>query len=100
VRKIHLVERVFQLEFPFKKTGRLFSIVWATEEKAALIFSFLFDFPHASIQSLSALHFGFSNSIVSVTPLPEITWVLAVATNKKRPSKVQFTNVFDDLHSC
>jgi hypothetical protein len=42
---MHLVERVFQLELPFKKTARLFSIVWATEEKAALIFSFLFDFP-------------------------------------------------------
>jgi hypothetical protein len=37
---------------------------------------------------------------MSVTTLPEITWVLAVATNKKRPSKVQFTNVFDDFHSC
>jgi hypothetical protein len=48
---MHLVERVFQLELPFKKTARLFSIVWATEEKAALIFSFLFDFPYASIQS-------------------------------------------------
>jgi hypothetical protein len=35
---MHLVERVFQLELPFKKTARLFSIVWATEEKAALIF--------------------------------------------------------------
>jgi hypothetical protein len=42
---MHLVERVFQLELPFQKTARLFSIVWAKEEKAALIFSFLFDFP-------------------------------------------------------
>jgi hypothetical protein len=95
---MHLVERVFQLELPLKKTARLFSIVWATEEKAALIFFFLFDFPHASIQSVSALRFG---QLVSVTPLPEIAWVLAVATDKKRSSKVQFTiNVFDDFHSC
>jgi hypothetical protein len=92
---MHLVERVFQLELLFKKTARLFSIVWATEEKAALIFSFLFDFPYASIQSVSAFRFW---QLVSVTPLPELTWVLAVATNKKRPSKVQFTNVFDDFH--
>jgi hypothetical protein len=94
---MHLVERVFQLEFPFKKTARLFSIVWATEEKAALIFSFLFDFPYASIQSVSALRFW---QLVSVTQLPEIAWVLAVATNKKWSSKVQFTNVFDDFHFC
>jgi hypothetical protein len=91
---MHLVERVFQLEFPFKKTARLLE---ATKEKAALIFSFLFYFPYASIQSVSALLFW---QLVSVTPLPEITWVLAVATNKKRPSKVQFTNVFHDFHSC
>ena len=25
---------------------------------------------------------------------------LVVATNKKRPSKVEFVNVFDDFHSC
>jgi hypothetical protein len=75
---MHLVERVFQLDLPLKKTARLFSIVWETEEKAALIFSFLFDFPHASIQSVSTLPFW---QLVSVTPLPELTWVLAVATN-------------------
>ena len=94
---MHLVERVFQLEFPFKKSARLFSIVWTTEEKAALIFSFFFDFPYASIQSVSAFRFW---KLVSVTPLPELARILAVATNKKRPSKVQFTNVFDDFHSC
>jgi hypothetical protein len=40
---MHLVERVFQLEFPLKKNARFFSIVWTTEEKVALIFSFLFE---------------------------------------------------------
>jgi hypothetical protein len=54
---MHLVERVFQLELPFKKTARLFSIVWTTEEKAALMFSVFFDFPYASIQSASAFRF-------------------------------------------